>query len=52
MDARCTGDVCSVLERQTVEESVKCTLKQTVEDDVDGCEYSRVFAIGFVLTIK
>ncbi|KAK4244442.1 hypothetical protein C7999DRAFT_35186 [Corynascus novoguineensis] len=36
MDARCTGDVCSVLERQTVEESLKCTLKQTVEDDVDG----------------
>ena len=38
MDARCTGDVCSVLESQTFEESIKCTLQQTVKDDVDGCE--------------
>ena len=38
MDARCTGDVCSVLENQTFEESIKCTLQQTVKDDVDGCE--------------
>ncbi|KAL2156799.1 hypothetical protein VTH82DRAFT_1545 [Thermothelomyces myriococcoides] len=36
MDARCTGDVCDVLERQSVEESVKCTIEQTVKDDVDG----------------
>ena len=39
MDARCTGDVCSVLQHQTFEESMKCTLPQTVEDDVDGCEW-------------
>ncbi|KAG7284325.1 hypothetical protein NEMBOFW57_010697 [Staphylotrichum longicolle] len=36
MDARCTGDVCSELQHQTFEESIKCTLPQTVEDDVDG----------------
>jgi hypothetical protein len=38
MDERCTGDICSVLEHQTFEESIQCTLPQTVEDDVDGCE--------------
>ncbi|KAH6839512.1 hypothetical protein B0I37DRAFT_439165 [Chaetomium sp. MPI-CAGE-AT-0009] len=36
MDHRCTGDVCDVLEHQTFEESIKCTIPQTVEDDVDG----------------
>ncbi|KAK3296441.1 uncharacterized protein B0H64DRAFT_461580 [Chaetomium fimeti] len=36
MDYRCTGDVCDVLEHQTFEESIKCTIPQTVEDDVDG----------------
>ena len=41
MDARCTGDVCSVLANQTFEESIKCTLQQTVKDDVDGCELLR-----------
>ncbi|KAH6612275.1 hypothetical protein B0J18DRAFT_77866 [Chaetomium sp. MPI-SDFR-AT-0129] len=37
MDARCFGNVCEgVLETQTVEESVTCTIPQTVVEDVDG----------------
>ncbi len=40
MDARCTGDTCSVLQHQTFDESIKCTLAQTVKDEVDGCECS------------
>lgn len=27
-----------MLENQTFEESIKCTLPQTVEDDVNGCK--------------
>lgn len=38
MNARCTGDVCDVLEMQPTEEAVKCTLPQTVKEDVDGCK--------------
>jgi hypothetical protein len=38
MDARCTGDVCSVLSSQTTEEAVRCTVPRTVDEDVDGCK--------------
>jgi hypothetical protein len=43
MDARCTGDTCSVLKHQTFEESMKCTLPQTVQEDVDGCEWHQPY---------
>lgn len=38
MDARCTGDTCSVLKSQTTEEAMKCTVPRTVEEDIDGCK--------------
>lgn len=38
MNARCTGDVCSELKTQTAEESMKCTVPQTVNEDIDGCK--------------
>ena len=38
MNARCTGDVCSVLDSQTTEEAMKCTIPRTVDEDVDGCK--------------
>jgi hypothetical protein len=38
MDARCTGDVCSVLDLQTTEKAMECTISRTVEEDIDGCE--------------
>jgi hypothetical protein len=38
MDARCTGDVCSVLSSQSTEEAMKCTVPRTVEEEVDGCK--------------
>ena len=38
MDARCDGDVCTVLKTQTPEEATKCTVPRVVkEDDIDGC---------------
>ncbi|KAK0650748.1 hypothetical protein QBC41DRAFT_389973 [Cercophora samala] len=36
MDARCTMDVCDVLETQTPEEAVKCTVPPRVDEDYDG----------------
>ncbi|KAH7086889.1 hypothetical protein FB567DRAFT_602451 [Paraphoma chrysanthemicola] len=36
MDARCTGDVCSVLESQTPEKATECTIPRVVNEDVDG----------------
>lgn len=38
MDARCTMDVCDVLETQTPEEAVKCTVPPRVDEDYDGCK--------------
>lgn len=40
MDARCNGDVCSVLKVQSSEEAMKCTIPRIVEDDIDGCKSS------------
>ena len=42
MDARCIGDKCSVLEYQTTEEAMKCTIPRTVDEDVDGCKLCRI----------
>ncbi|KAF2274456.1 uncharacterized protein EI97DRAFT_460045 [Westerdykella ornata] len=36
MDARCTGDTCNVLEVQSTEEAMKCTVPRVVDEDVDG----------------
>lgn len=38
MDARCTADVCSVLETQTTEKAMECTIPQVVDEDIDGCK--------------
>ncbi|KAG7285660.1 hypothetical protein NEMBOFW57_007953 [Staphylotrichum longicolle] len=37
LDARCTGDRCSVLKTQTPEEATACQKQQTVTEDVEGC---------------
>lgn len=39
MDARCNGNVCSMLKVQSSEEAMKCTIPRTyVQDDIDGCK--------------
>ena len=39
IDARCTGDVCSALQTQTVEEADKCTVKRQVDEDYEECKF-------------
>jgi hypothetical protein len=39
MNARCTGDACSVLAMQTTEEAMKCTIPRTVDENIDGCKF-------------
>lgn len=39
LNARCTGDRCKELARQSDEDSMKCTIPQTMKEDVDGCKY-------------
>jgi hypothetical protein len=39
MDARCTGETCSVLKTQSAKEAMKCTKSRVVEEEVDGCEF-------------
>ncbi|KAI5861638.1 hypothetical protein GGS23DRAFT_606191 [Durotheca rogersii] len=36
MDARCNGDICSVLKMQSPEEAINCTLPRVVEEQIDG----------------
>jgi len=38
MDARCGGDRCKVLDRQSNEDAIKCSIPQTAVEDVDGNE--------------
>jgi hypothetical protein len=46
LDARCSNDHCRELERQSDEDAMKCSIPQTVKEDVDGYEGSRVFRVG------
>ena len=41
MDARCTGDICDVLDFQPEEVASKCKVPRLVPEDVDGCELPR-----------
>lgn len=36
MNARCNGDKCKELLSQSAEDSEKCTIPQTMKEDVDG----------------
>lgn len=36
VNARCTGDTCKELLRQAPEDAMKCTVPQTMKEDVDG----------------
>ena len=38
LNARCSNDHCSELERQSDEDAMKCSIPQTVIEDVDGYE--------------
>jgi hypothetical protein len=38
MNAKCNGDTCAQLTRQTAEQAEKCTIDQTVKESVEGCK--------------
>lgn len=38
LDARCTGDTCSELLKQTADVAKQCTKTQSVVEDVEGCK--------------
>ena len=38
LDARCNDSRCDVLEMQTSEEAMECTIPPVVNEDVDGCK--------------
>lgn len=39
LDARCSNDKCSQLQTQTPAQATACKKAQTINEDVDGCEY-------------
>lgn len=47
LNARCSNDHCSELERQSDEDAIKCSIPQTMVEDVDGenCTYTAL--LGF-----
>ena len=40
MDSPCYVN-CPVLKEQTIEEANKCSVKNNIDEDIDGCELSR-----------
>lgn len=52
LDKRCSGDVCSVLKRQTPEEAMKCTKPQIFKEPVEGCESHLLGLVKNILTVK
>ena len=40
LDARCNDSRCDVLEMQTSEQAMECTIPPVVEEDVDGCKFT------------
>ena len=46
MDGRCTGDACpGIMNTQTTEEAMKCTVPQTVNQDLDSCKSWSIFQV-------
>ena len=41
LNARCSNDHCTELERQSDEDAMKCSIPQTVVEDVDGYDCKR-----------
>jgi hypothetical protein len=40
MDNRCFGPTCRGLTTQGFDKANKCTVKNVVKEDTDGCKYS------------
>ena len=39
LDAKCTGDACTVLKTQTAEKANACMINQQVVEPVEGCKW-------------
>ncbi|KAF2001661.1 hypothetical protein P154DRAFT_619321 [Amniculicola lignicola CBS 123094] len=53
MNARCNNDVCDVLKTQTPEEAMKCTVPETVKEDIDGSLVLNPLSLSLsTLTVK
>jgi len=46
--AKCFGDTCDVLERQTDEKAMECVKERAVKEDVDQCEFVLGESTGWV----